>query len=104
MRTTALSLTAADIHRVRTAPKGPTFRPMAHSRYKCNQLPELGPLTRTQVQFVRAVCARDPSAAERDYDVRRFQRRLETVSTPTFSVSEPRRTGFFPFGRPAGLR
>lgn len=52
-----IKLTEANIAAVNNK-GGPTFHPRARGLVRCNQLPQLGHLTKAQVRYVRIMCGR----------------------------------------------
>lgn len=63
MKTTSIRLKKVEIESLERC-GGPTFRPISEGRYRCNQLPHLGKLTKGQVDYVRQSCFRPRPGAK----------------------------------------
>jgi hypothetical protein len=66
-RSKPISLLSGEIDLVRKA-GGPTFTPLSGGRFRCNQLPYKGRLTREQVIGIREACAFRGSKPEKEKD------------------------------------
>ncbi len=84
--TKEITLTSEEIETV-SALGGPTFRPMARGRLKCNQIPRLGSLTRRQVGILRSMIW----AREREGSSREGSSKRPLSKTPLPEPSYPKR-------------